>query len=182
MKNMKTNQKLIVPLFNVEVNTYLQLKLNEEEFVERLNLYRLSEPIPLFEGKIARNINKPIPTPIPTPETTITIIPWGISRPSEEESMNKIIPLEQLPNGFDVSDNLGTIAFRAGSGGLGGFQTITTVSTKLQAKALLIIEFDQTYQDSIQAMIGSTNPYESSLTDSFLDGLRLSTGNEPHRI
>lgn len=187
MSDIKINQKLIVPLFNVNVEKLLQLTLSNEEFVEQLNFYLLPEPIKIVSHGIKTKMGKiepiqtPVPTPIPTPKTTIHIFPWGRDQTTKED-LNKLFPVEQLPSDFDVFDSLGSIAFRAGSGGLGGFQTVTTAFTKQQAKALLIIEFDQAYPEKTQELLlGDRNPYEYSIIDSFLDGLRLSTGNEPHQ-
>jgi len=187
MSGTKINQKLIVPLFNLEVDKPLQLTLADEDFPERLNLYRLHEPMTVLSHgvKVKRESNKPtpkpVPVPIPTPKTTIHIFPWGSGQATSED-VDQFFALKKLPVDFDVFDNLGPIAFRAGCGGLGGFQTVTTAFTKQRAKTLLVIEFDQSYPENTQTLLlARANPYEHSLTDSFLDGLRLSTGNEPHQ-
>jgi len=187
MGDRQINQKLIVPLFNLEVDKPLDLALTDDEFVERLKFYVLDEPITVLSkgAKVERQNNEPIPTPlpvpIPTPKTIIHILPWRNGQATNED-INKFFPIKKLPVGFDVFDNLGPIAFRAGCGGLGGFQTVTTASTKQHAKSLLMIEFDQSFSKNTQAFLQTdSNLYEHNLTDSFLDGLRLSTGNEPHQ-
>jgi hypothetical protein len=183
MTDIKINQKLIVPLFNAEFDKPLQITLTGEEFVDRLTVFLFPEPIPLIplQGRVKKQEgNEPIPTPVPTPRTTIHFFPWeGIQ--TAKNGISSLLPLQHLPPDFDVFDNLGPFAFRAGPGGLGGFQTLTTAYTKLCAKALLVIEFDQVYPEKIQGMVGSSNPYESTLTESLLDGLRLFSGNEPHQ-
>ena len=144
MSDARTNQKLIVPLFGVQIETPLSFNIAETQFVERLTAHLFPKPIP---------INKEV---------------------------KQLVPSKELPEGFDLFDNLGPFAFRAGPGGLGGFQTITTLSSKRNATAILLIEFDQVYPQIAAPLLSNTNPYESTLVESMLDGMRLLSGQEPH--
>jgi hypothetical protein len=183
MDGKRINQKLVVPLFNIDFEKSLQIDLSHEEFLDGLTAFVFPEPIPVvpLQAKIkAREGNEPIPTPLPTPRTTIRFLPWGDTA-NHEDHAKAFLSIQQLPPDFDLFDNLGPFAFRPGPGGLGGFQTSTTAYTKLRAKGLLIVEFDQTYPENLEAMVRSSNPYESTLVESLLDGLRLFSGNEPHQ-
>ena len=174
------NHKLVIPLFNVVLEKPLQLILAEDKFVKPLTFFLLPEPILLHGKKKIQKCNEPIRIPIPIPNTTIYFLPWPPEE-SAEVDISHLLPVQQFPPDFDVFDNLGPFALRAGPGGLGGFQTQTTASTKLHAKGLLIIELDQVYPKNIEEIIRTSNPYESDIVESLLDGLRLFSGNEPHQ-
>ncbi len=171
------NQKLIIPLLNVECQKPLRINITEDEFVERLTYYMLPEPVQVFPKIEKKPSNKPIPIPFPIPKTTIHFYPWN-GLEGDRHEINSVMPVGQLPHGFDVFDNLGAVAIRSGPGSPSSFQTITQLETRQQAKTLLIIEFDQVYPNDIPQM--GQNLYESSLTESLLDSVRLVSGNEPH--
>jgi len=179
MSDTRCNQKLLVPLFGVQVETPLSFTITEAQFVERLTAYLFPQPIPINTGEKPPEHNEPVPVPIPVPKTIVRLIPWSRDGSANKET-NKLILSEELPEGFDLFDNLGPVALRAGPGGLGGFQTITTLSSERNATALLLIEFDQVYPQIAAPLLSSTNPYESNLVESMLDGMRLFSGQEPH--
>jgi len=179
MSDTRTNQKLIVPLFGVSIETPLSFTIQEAQFVERLTAHLFPKPIPINTGEKPPKNNDPVPVSIPVPKTIVSLIPWPERARTDTETV-KLTPLEELPEGFDLFDNLGPIAFRAGPGGLGGFQTITTLSNKRKATAVLLIEFDQIYPKMAIPLLSNTNPYESNLVESMLDGMRLLSGREPH--
>ena len=176
MDDNKINQKVVIPLFNVILDKPLQFNIAEDEFVEHLTLHILAKPVHLHKTseKIPDNEQvKTIPTPIPVPKTTIHLLPWNNH---EEEGHSATIPLDQLPADFDTFDGIGAFAFRSGPGNVLDFQTITQMPTRRQAKALLIVEFEQSYPDALQEMLSAQNPHESNLTESLLDAIRLITG------
>jgi hypothetical protein len=179
MSDTQTNQKLIVPLFGVQIETPLSFNIAETQFVERLTAHLFPKPIPINTDEKPPENNKPVPVPIPVPKTIVRLIPWSEHGSADKEA-NALIPSQELPAGFDLFDNLGPFAFRAGPGGLGGFQTITTLSSKKNATAILLIEFDQVYPQIAAPLLSNTNPYESNLVESMLDGMRLLSGQEPH--
>ena len=179
MSDTRTNQKLIVPLFGVIIETPLSFTIEESQFVERLTAHLFPKPIPINTGEKPPENNEPVPVSIPVPKTLVNLVPWP-ERTGADTEKAKLIPLEGLPEGFDLFDNLGPFAFRAGPGGLGGFQTITTLSNKRKATAVLLIEFDQVYPKMAIPLLSATNPYESNLVESLLDGMRLLSGQEPH--
>jgi hypothetical protein len=183
MNHIRIDQKLIVPLFNAEFGKTLQMSLTSDEFVDALTAFILPEPVQVVpsHGRLTlQKGNEPIPTPIPAPRTTVYFFPWDTD-PHSRGHVGSLVPLQRLPADFDLFDNLGPIAFRPGSGGLGGFQTVTTAHTKLRAKSRLVVEFDQACPENIRTMMDSSNPYEPTFTESLLDGLRLLSGNEPHQ-
>lgn len=132
MRDNKINQKLLIPLFNVELGEPIKLSIDEDEFVEKLTAFIFPEPIQVYP-KIEKKLdNEPVPTPIPIPKTTIHFYPWD-SQGKIKHEISNILPLDQLPADFDIFDNLGIFAVRAGPGGLGGFQTHTQIKTKRHA-------------------------------------------------
>jgi len=176
MDFINVDQKVVITLFNLVITKPLQFHLSENQFVDGLTLYTPQKPINIIPGKRQETIKDDNTAKIPfkPPKTDIYILPWE----GKEGQLNNIFSVNQLPNDFDTFDGLGQFAFRAGSSGLGGFQSITTLSTKRRATALLIIIFDQIYPKCIPI---STNPYEFDLSDSLLDSIRLISGNEPHQ-
>lgn len=178
MSDFRTNQILIAPLFGVEIESTLQISITEPQFVERMTAHLFPKPIPLNTGENPPSNNAPVPVPIPAPKTTVRIVPYSPGCVSNETS--DLTHRGELPQDFNVFDNLGPFALRAGSGGLGGFQTITTLSTKKHATAVLVIEFDQVYPRIAAPLLSSRNPYESNIAESILDALRLLSGQEPH--
>ncbi len=179
MGENKVSQKLVIPLLNVESEKSIQLNIAEDEFVERLTFYMFPEPVRVFPKVEKKPSNKCIPIPFAIPKTTIHFYPWN-GRNNDRHEINNVVPVGQLPDRFDVFNNLGRVAFRSGPASLTSFQTITQLETRRQAKTLLIIEFDQVYSSDIPQMVYNQNPYESNLTDSLLDAVRLVSGNEPH--
>jgi len=180
MCNNRINQKFLIPLFNVELGEPIKLSIDEDEFVEKLTAFIFPEPIQVYPKIEQKQDNELVPTPLPPPKTTIYFYPWN-SQGKIRHEISNILPLDQLPADFDIFDNLGIFAVRAGPGGLGGFQTHTQIKTKRHATTLLIIEFDQIYPNSIQSIVVPSNPYEFNVTESLLDAVRLISGNEPHQ-
>lgn len=178
MGTNKVSQKLIIPLLNAECEKPLLLNITEDEFVERLAFHVFPKPIQIFPKVEKKPSDKPVSIPFPVPTTTIYFYPWGGPEGNKHE-INSIIPIDRFPDGFDIFDNLGSLAFRSGPASLGSFQTITQLETRQQAKTLLIIEFDQAYPSGIPQMVAQ-NPYEFNLTESLLHAVRLVSGNEPH--
>lgn len=177
----KMNQKIIVPLFNTKIEGFLKFAINEEEFVQLpLQFVLLSEPVQVFPKVEKKLESKPITIPIPLPRTTIYFYPWN-GREEANYEISNILPLHQLPNDFDTFENLGAFAFRSGPGDVISFQTSTQMPTKRQATALLIIEFEQSYPNTLREKLFTQNPYESYLLESLLDAMRLVSGNEPHQ-
>lgn len=179
MSDTRTNQALIVPLFGVLIQAPLSFEITPSKFVGRLTAHMFPKPIPVSTGEKPPDNNNPVPIPIPVPRTTVKLFPWGPNSRAEKD--NSVFAYAAvLPNEFDLFDNLGTFAVRAGPGGLGGFQTITTLSSKKCASALLLIEFDQVYPKAATPLLSGTNPYESNLVEAMLDAMRLLSGQEPH--
>lgn len=114
------------------------------------------------------------------PDTTVRILPWTADKTAREEASIHFSPAA-LPENFDVFDNLGEVAVRSGPGGLGGFQTITTISSRKVAPSILLIDFTQSYPKNAEILVGATNPYQSDLIESLLDGIRLFSGGDPHQ-
>lgn len=177
MADKLIHQLLIVPLFGVEVVTPLEFNIAPTEFVHRLNYNRFQKPILLNKGEAPPKNNTTTRIPIPTPATVIHIIPWARTA-SALKAENSLFPPNLLPGDFDIFDNLGWFAARPGPGGLGGFQTITTLSAKKVSAALLVVDFNQPCPDNAVPL--SANPYESDLVESLLDAMRLYFGREPH--
>lgn len=180
MSNNRIRQKLVVPLFNAELEEPIQLVIAKDEFVRRMTFNIFPKPIPLFKNVNEKPENKPIQIPFPVPQTTIFFYPWD-SQGEDRYGISSVIPPDQLPNGFDVFDNLGIFAFRSGPSSSSSFQTITQVQTGRRAKVLLIIEFNQSYPDDVSEVLFSQNPYEFNFIESLLDAIRLVSGNEPHQ-
>jgi len=183
MKETKLHQKIIIPLFNVQLEEPAHLHIDKNQCVERLTFNKFPEPIRIIRGKPVGNqtYNQPIKIPFPPPEIDIHFYPWKRQEGIANE-MKDVILIDQLPTDFDTFDNVGKVAMRPGPSGTGGFQTVTTLDTMRIATALLIVEFDQICPREIaSSMTMPTNPYGINLIDSLLDALRLISGNEPHQ-
>jgi hypothetical protein len=181
MDKNKTNQKVIVPLFNVLIDEPLQFNIAEDEFIEHLTAHIFPNPILVHPGnKAVKKLpdNEPVAMSVPIPKTIIHLFPW---KNHEKESHSTVIPIDHLPVDFDIFDDIGAIAFRSGPSNVLDFQTITQMPTRRQATTLLIIEFEQSYPDVLRNMIHAQNPYEHNLTESLLDAMRLTSANEPHQ-
>lgn len=186
MSDTAVHQSLIVPLFGIGVANELRFGLCDSEFVERLTIAIYPKPIQVYPKPMPgvavagpSDDNKPIPTPLPAPAMTVKIIPWAPKEAAASASGESSL-YAMLPDGFDVFDNIGQWALRAGPGALGGSQTVTTTSTRRVATSLLVLDFDQAYPVGLQSLMGSANPYESNVVASLLDGMRLSLAREPH--
>lgn len=183
VNDIKINQKTLIPLFNVELEDPVHFNIAEDQCVERLTFNLFPEPVRIIPGKpiINKTDNKPRQILVKPPNIGIHFYAWKGKEKMASEVSN-VLPVDQLPADFDSFDNIGFFAVRPGSGGLGGFQTVTNLHTRRNAKTLLIIEFDQLYPQNIASyMTWSTNPYGINLVDSLLDAVRLISGDEPHQ-
>jgi len=183
MNDIKINQKIIIPLFNVELEEPVHLNIAKDQCLDRLTLHVFPKPIRIIPGNTINNKpnNQPMEIPIPPSEINIHLYPWKIQENIANE-VKDILPIDQLPADFDTFDNLGSFAVRPGSGGLGGFQSVTNLYTKRNATTLLIIEFNQVYPQNIASYMKlSMHPSGPNLADSLLDAVRLISGNEPHQ-
>lgn len=184
MSKRTVNQKAIIPLYNAELKEVLKIIVGKDEFADKLTAHILPKPVQVHPKRQPMNDihNRPVQVTMPIPATKIYLLPWDHNDRSLKEEIGQHLPLSQLPIDFDAFDNLGPFAFRPGSGGGGGFRTITTPKTKLFATGILLVELDQVYPAAIvKSFEATTNPYELNLTDSFLDSLRVYTGKEPHQ-
>ncbi len=176
----------IAPVYNLDIDGDCRIELSDDEFVQQQNIYLLDEPKALIQSGKRYSIPKLTEAPsqrlpFPKPKTKIRLI---ANKPEEIDSLidnGELIDRKELPPKFDSLENLGQIAFRSGSGSGGGFRTITNYSNSRKAETLLVVSLVQAIPPMLANSIGglTNNPYEYTLTESFLYSLQLFSRNIP---
>jgi hypothetical protein len=166
--------KLLLPLFGVDLDAALHFLVPGADPQNKAAFHSADQLRSAGASVSTSTATTSVVAPV-----RIDLIPWDRSEAAANLAKERF-PLDQLPNDFDSFENLGIFGLRAGPGGLGGFQTTTTIQTNAHARALLIIDLLHPPSDAHTSFKSDVWPFTAIFVDSLLDGLRFSSQREPH--